>query len=217
MDSLLRQWLVSKKIIVNLKAKSKPAFRFYFKVMKTIGIITVVILLSFGFSKNVTKVKITNKSEVTIKGKSNVNSFECKYNSDFIENDLQVSIARNNNKILLDGAKIAIKSTGFDCAHKMITKDFKSILKADEYPHIVINVKEINTAKENITAKLNVKIAGVEKEYLVPVIFNSNKNNVKGLLKLNIKDFKLKSPKKLLGMVVVNDNVDINFNLFLQY
>lgn len=185
--------------------------------MKTIGIITVVILLSFGFSKNVTKVKITNKSEVTIKGKSNVNSFECKYNSDFIENDLQVSIARNNNKILLDGAKIAIKSTGFDCAHKMITKDFKSILKADEYPHIVINVKEINTAKENITAKLNVKIAGVEKEYLVPVIFNSNTNNVKGLLKLNIKDFKLKSPKKLLGMVVVNDNVDINFNLFLQY
>ena len=185
--------------------------------MKTIGIITVVILLSFGFSKNVTKVKITNKSEVTIKGKSNVNSFECKYNSDFIENDLQVSIARNNNKILLDGAKIAIKSTGFDCAHKMITKDFKSILKADEYPHIVINVKEINTTKENITAKLNVKIAGVEKEYLVPVIFNSNTNNVKGLLKLNIKDFKLKSPKKLLGMVVVNDNVDINFNLFLQY
>ncbi len=185
--------------------------------MKTIGIITVIILLSFGFSKNQTKVKITNKSEVSIKGKSNVNSFECKYNSDFIENDLQVSIARNNNKILLDGAKIAIKSTGFDCAHKMITKDFKSILKADEYPHIVINVKEINTAKENITAKLNVKIAGVEKEYLVPVIFNSNTNNVKGLLKLNIKDFKLKSPKKLLGMVVVNDNVDINFNLFLQY
>ncbi|MFY7987611.1 MAG: YceI family protein [Flavobacterium sp.] len=185
--------------------------------MKTIGVITVVILLSFGFSKNVTKVKITNKSEVTIKGKSNVNSFECKYNSDFIENDLQVSIARNNSKILLDGAKIAIKSTGFDCAHKMITKDFKSILKADEYPRIVINVKEVNTAKENITAKLNVKIAGVEKEYLVPVIFNSNTNNVKGLLKLNIKDFKLKSPKKLLGMVVVNDNVDINFNLFLQY
>jgi len=185
--------------------------------MKTIGIIAVIILLSFGFSKNQTKVKITNKSEVSIKGKSNVNSFECKYDSDFIENDLQISIARNNNKILLEGAKIAIKSTGFDCAHKMITRDFKSILKADEYPHIVINVKEINTAKENITAKLNVKIAGVEKEYLVPVIFNSNTNNVKGLLKLNIKDFKLKSPKKLLGMVVVNDNVDINFNLFLQY
>lgn len=185
--------------------------------MKTIGIISVVVLLSFGFSKNQTNVKITNKSEVSIKGKSNVNSFECKYNSDFIENDLQVSIARTNNKILLEGAKLSIKSTGFDCAHKMITKDFKTILKAEDYPHIVINVKEINTIKENITAKLNVKIAGVEKEYLVPVIFNSNTNNVKGQLKLNIKDFKLKSPKKLLGMVVVNDNVDINFNLFLQY
>lgn len=185
--------------------------------MKTISIIVVIIFLSFGFSKNQTKVKITNKSEVTIKGKSNVNSFECKYNPGFIENDLQVSIARNNNKILLEGAKLSIKSTGFDCAHKMITKDFKTILKAEEYPHIVLNVKEISTIKESITAKLDVKIAGVEKEYLVPVIFNPNTNNVKGQLKLNIKDFKLKSPKKLLGMVVVNDNVDIHFNLFLQY
>lgn len=185
--------------------------------MKTIGILAVIILLSFGFSKNQTKVKITNKSEVSIKGKSNVNSFECKYDSDFIENDLQISITRNNNKILLEGAKLSIKSTGFDCAHKMITKDFKTILKADDYPHIVINVKEISTTKENIAAKLNVTIAGIDKEYLVPVSYNQNTNNVKGQLKLNIKDFKLKSPKKLLGMVVVNDNVDINFNLFLQY
>jgi polyisoprenoid-binding protein YceI len=99
----------------------------------------------------------------------------------------------------------------------MITKDFKTILKAEEYPHIVINVKEINTIKESITTKIGVKIAGIEKEYTVPVTYNQNTSNVKGQLRLNIKDFKLKSPKKLLGMVVVNDNVDIHFNLFLQY
>ncbi len=185
--------------------------------MKTIGIIAVFILLSFGFSKNQSKVKITNKSEVIIKGKSNVNNFECKYHADFIENDLQVSISRNNSKIQLEGAKLAIKSAGFDCAHKMITKDFKSLLKVEEYPHIVLNVKEINMLKEDLIAKLNVKMAGVEKDYLVPVTFNPNNGNVKGILKLNIKDFQLKSPKKLLGMVVVNDNVEINFNLFLQY
>ncbi|MDP5028228.1 MAG: YceI family protein [Flavobacterium sp.] len=185
--------------------------------MRAIHVIVVCILLSFGFSKNQTKVKITNKSEVIIKGKSNVNSFECKYNSEFIENDLHVSITRNNSKIVLEGAKLEIKSAGFDCAHKMITKDFKSILKADDYPHIEINVKEINTAKENITTKLHVKIAGTEKEYIVPATYNQSNGNVKGLLKLNIKDFKLKSPKKLLGMVVVNDNVEICFNLFLQY
>lgn len=185
--------------------------------MKSLHIIAILILLSFGFSKNQSKVKITNKSEVTIKGKSNVNSFECKYNSEFIENDLHVSITRNNSKMLLEGAKIDIKSNGFDCAHKMITKDFKSILKAEEYPHIVINVRELIIVKENISAKLNIKIAGIEKEYMVPVSYNQNNGNVKGQLKLNIKDFKLKSPKKLLGMVVVNDNVEISFNLFLQY
>ena len=185
--------------------------------MKTISVIVVFILFGFGFTKNVTKVVITNKSEVTIKGKSNINSFECKYNSDFIEDEIHVSISRNNSKIVLDGAKICIKSNGFDCAQKIITKDFKSLLRADENPYIVINVKELENVKDNLIAKLNVKIVGIENEYTVPVSYNHTSNNVKGKLRLNINDFKLKSPKKLLGMVVVNENVDIHFNLFLQY
>ena len=47
--------------------------------------------------------------------------------------------------------------------------------------------------------------------------FNQKTNNVKGTLRLNIKDFNLKSPKKLFGLIEVDNNVDINFNLFLQY
>lgn len=186
--------------------------------MKTIGLIFgCFILISFSFVANKTKVKITNKSEVIIKGKSNVNSFECKYNSDYIEDEIHVSLTKQNSKILLDDAKISIKSTGFDCAHKMITKDFKSILKANEYSHIKLEVKEITKQKELVSAKVKVEIAGVLKEYVIPITFDSKNNNVKGLLKISIKDFNLKAPKKLLGMVVVNDNVEINFNLFLQY
>ena len=186
--------------------------------MRTISLfIGCFILINLGFVSNKTKVKITNQSEVIIKGKSNVNSFECKYNSAFIEDEIQVSLAKQNAKIVLDGAKISIKSTGFDCAHKMITKDFKTILKANEYSNIKLEVKEITTLKEHISAKLKVEIAGVSKEYTIPVTYDSKSNNVKGQLKINIKDFNLKALKKLLGMVIVNDNVDIHFNLFLQY
>ncbi|HBK82821.1 MAG TPA: hypothetical protein DDZ41_04370 [Flavobacterium sp.] len=185
--------------------------------MRTISIIALLILLCFGFSKNQTEVKITRNSEVIIKGKSNINTFECRYNSDFIENELLVSVTKNPSKIVLEGAKIEINSNGFDCAHKMISKDFKTILKADAYPHILIDVKEISTKKDNLTTKVVVKIAGVENEYCVPTDFNQHNKSVKGNLKINIKDFKLKSPKKLLGLVVVDDYVEICFNLFLHY
>jgi hypothetical protein len=176
-----------------------------------------IVLINFSFINHKTKVKITNQSEVVIKGKSNVNSFECKYNSAFIEDEIHVGLAKQNSKIILEGAIIAIKSTGFDCAHKMITKDFKTILKANEFTTIKLDVKEISTLNEQLYAKVKVYIAGVSKDFLVPVVFDNKINNVKGQLKLNIKDFNLNAPNKLLGIVKVNDNVEIDFNLFLQY
>ena len=186
--------------------------------MRVISILLLVfILLSFSHNPIKTKVKITSKSEVTIKGKSNVNSFECKYDSDCIEDEISVAVTRSNTKILFDGAKISIQSKGFDCRHKMITKDFKKILKADDYSHIGIDLEELVTNKNEITAKICVEIAGIKKQYAVPITFDHKKRNVKGILKINIKDFCLQSPKKLLGFVTLNDNVAIDFNLFLQY
>lgn len=186
--------------------------------MRVISIIIVVfVLLSFSFNSIKTKVKITSKSEVTIKGKSNVNSFECKYNSDCIEDEISVTVTKSNSKMLFDGAKISIQSKGFDCRHKMITRDFKKILKADDYSHIEIDLEELVTNKNEITAKICVEIAGIKKQYAVPVTFDQKKGNVKGMLKINIKDFYLKSPKKLLGFVTLDDKVAIDFNLFLQY
>jgi len=186
--------------------------------MKAFNItILIFVFLSFGFSSNKTKVKITSKSEVIIKGKSNINSFQCKYNSDFIEDEILIAVTKNNSRTFLEGAKISIRSKGFDCGHRMITKDFKTILKADDYSNIDIDLKELVLNKLEITAKICVEIAGVKREYLVPVIFDSKNLNVKGILKINIKDFCLKSPKKLLGFIMIDDNVDVDFNLFLEY
>ena len=108
-------------------------------------------------------------------------------------------------------------SKGFDCGHKIITKDFKTLLKADDYSHIDINLKELILDKKEIIAKTCIEIAGVKREYEVPVSFDSKNSNVKGVLRLNINDFCLKAPKKLLGFVIVDEYVSIDFNLFLQY
>jgi len=182
-------------------------------------IILGLVFFSFGFvTTTKTKVKILSKSEVTICGKSNVNSFQCKYNSNLLENEIIVtSIKNNDTKVCLSNAKILIKSKGFDCGNKMITKDFKSILKADNYDNISIELKELDLNNNCFLTKLDIEIAGKRKEYTIPVTFNENTNNVKGNLKINIKDFNLKSPKKLFGLIEVNDNVEVNFNLFLQY
>lgn len=188
--------------------------------MKTYNVILLILVFfSFGFlSITKTKVKILPKSQITICGKSNVNSFQCKYNSNFLENEILVtSIKNGDNKISINNAKIAIKCIGFDCGNRMITNDLKATLKADVYEKINIELKELDLKNNSFLAIINIEIAGKNKEFEIPVTFNENTNNVKGNLKLNIKDFDLKSRKKLFGFIEVNDNVEINLNLFLQY
>lgn len=164
-----------------------------------------------------TKVTISEKSEIVIKGKSNVNKFECHYNKELIHSELLVTHIEKQNKIILTNAKIEVKSEGFDCAHKMITKDFKSVLKSHDYPHITIYINEIFTKENQLMANITVNIAGVQNKYNLPVAFDTYKNNVKGSLNINIKDYNLKSPKKLLGLIQLDEEVVIDFNLFIKY
>ncbi len=185
--------------------------------MRIVTFIIAIFFINFSFMTNKTKVKISPKSEIIIKGKSNVNSFECNYNSSYLVDEIAVELIKEQTKTIIDGAKINVVTNGFNCGNKMITKDFKTILKAGEYNHIKIDLKELVENKSNYTATIDVTIAGIKKQYSLPVSYNQNDYNVRGKLKLDIKDFKLQSPKKLLGMIKVNDIVEIEFMLFLQF
>lgn len=178
----------------------------------------ICLLFLLGFSKlEKTRVIITDKSEIVIKGQSNVNRFQCHYNQDLVHSEITVTHFTKNQTTFLNNAIIEIKSEGFDCAHKMITRDLKSVLKSHEYSNIVVVINEIIETNTGMIAKVIIEIAGVEKKYTFPVIFDANENNVKGELKIDIKDFKLKAPKKILGLIKLNEEVAINFNLFLEY
>lgn len=179
-------------------------------------IFPILLLTSFVASEK-TKVTILNRSEVVIKGESNVNCFECFYDAKLMQNEIVVLHTKKESKLLLEGAIIKIKSKGFDCGHKMITNDLKKVLKSDVYPDIEITIKEVILQNGKYIAKTIIKITGVEKSYSLPINFNEATNNVKGDLAINIKDFELKSPKKVLGLIKLKEIITIHFNLFLEY
>lgn len=177
----------------------------------------IVLIFSLGFTPvETTKVMITEQSQIIIKGKSNINTFQCQYDSALLKEEYCITFLKAKNSTICDGAVIAIKSDGFDCKHRMITKDLKSILRTDEFPNITIELIEL-THSTPLTAKVNVAIAGQRKAYEIPVQYHAKDNNVKGVLNLDIQDFSLKAPKKLLGAIVVNNQVEIDFDLYFRY
>ncbi len=103
----------------------------------------------------------------------------------------------------------------------MINKDFKNVLKTEEYPQISLRLKEINQAdtSKNLNVLVNLQMAGLTKPYHIPVeVIKTSKETllIKGGLNISLKDYNLESTKKLFGLITIEDNIEIDFSLIAR-
>lgn len=190
---------------------------------KLLFILPFFILVSFS---NVNKVlhsktvRITPKSELQINGTSNVKDFTCAYEIRNLNEPVQIYYKQSHDIIKFEKSKIILKNNGFDCGGRGINKDFHGLLQSDIYPQITLNLKEIKLKphKKNMAdALIDIEIAGLTNSYHMETTFKYDQDwMISGKLKLNIKDFKLEAPKKMLGLVIVSDEIEIDFKLVVE-
>lgn len=171
---------------------------------------------AFGFSQN--SFQFLPESQLTITGETNINEFLCAYNTSLIPNIKNIKFKGNTDEIHFENAILKLDNQGFDCGNKGINEDFQSLIKASEYPEIQLELRELlfKTPLQAI-ALLRISIAGKQKDYRVPVIIEENPVvQYAGKLNLDINDFELTPPKKLFGLIVVKEDVQINFKLIAK-
>ena len=66
-------------------------------------------------------------------------------------------------------------------------------------------------AGEYVKAYITMQIAGKSNTYTMPVLVNAD--GYKGKLKMNIRDFGLVPPKKALGLIEVDEMIEVQFDL----
>ena len=183
----------------------------------------IFISITMAFTKtgfNSTQVIITPSSKLLVKGKTNVNSFKCEYDVLKLKNPIPVFFKKFNDKIIFDNTNLVLENVNFDCGGLGINNDFQDLLKTKTHPKIVITVKEITQctdAHKNFEAFIDLTIAGISKPYVMPIEFQENGSIfIKGNLSLNIRDFNLEPPKKALGLIVVKDVIEIDFQLAIK-
>ncbi len=178
------------------------------------------LLISFEKDFNEATVVISQESELTITGFTNINHFSCNYNIYKIDPKQKVLYKTEGDRIIFNQTSLNLSSTAFDCGNKMINKDFNRLLKTEVYPEVKLKLLEIrpnNNVDNKLNAKIEVTICGVANIYEMPVEINHNeKLSVKGILNLDISDFQLKPPKKVLGIIKVDEKINIDFNLFFN-
>src|SRR5690606_35331820 len=163
-------------------------------------------------------VQILADSELTITGDTNINKFQCGFDTKRLERSKEISFTKQGNNLKFKNAVLVLNNEGFDCGNKAINKDFHSLLRTNEYPTISLEVTELVIQNDSqALAKVDITIAGKNKNYTLPVnIADTPVDCFTGTLKLDINDFGLKPPKKMFGLIVVKEDIEINFNLTIK-
>ena len=189
-------------------------------VMKKIGLFIITLLMLSFFNKNdvkKTSIIITPESEISIKGKTNINEFRCHYNVLKIKKPIPIFFNIEGDKLIFKETILALQNTCFDCGNKSINKNLITLLKTKNHPKIFIHLKELEKQNKTYVSLIDIEIAGIKKLYKVPITINTkNSHCVKGHLILDIYDFNLTPAKKLFGIIKLNNLIEIDFKLFIE-
>lgn len=179
-------------------------------------------LLIPAYSQKAVPVKHLSPGEcdnfVKIEGSTNVNRFE------FLQ---QIPEKSKEDKPLPDHARlltIQIPAHNFSASNPLMYNDFLKLIQAENHPIITILIyynpgEFINNEDNQITSKIEVKLAGQQRSYTIPgklVICKNRLLRVQGSVRLKLEDFNLEPPTKFFGMVKVNQEIFVNFGLTMD-
>ncbi|MCK0159270.1 hypothetical protein [Allomuricauda sp. F6463D] len=187
-------------------------------------IVWVVSMLIIGFGitdpERETKIRVAPDSQVVISGTTNVNEFTCKYNLEELELPIGLAYDEKEEQIQFSNAQLKLANDCFDCGGKAINKDFKELLQTKDYPHVELKLLYVNPPQPNseeIGVGMEIKIAGVTRIYETQ-LYSEQQGNicVDGTIPLKLTHFGLEPPRKVLGMIKVNDDIKVQIALRLN-
>ncbi|MDD7884426.1 YceI family protein [Flavivirga sp. 57AJ16] len=189
---------------------------------RTLFLISVFMVLAFtngDATLKSTSVIISSESSLLVRGTTNVNIFTCEFNINKFKNPIQVIYHVEGNKIIFDETALILDNDSFDCGGKAINNDFQKILKSNKYPHISLLLNEITHFDNelDVRASIDIEIAGTTKNHKIPVKIKKNNGMlITGDLVVSLTDYNLEAPKKFFGLISVNDEIKIYFQLAVR-
>jgi hypothetical protein len=138
-----------------------------------------------------------------------------------------LSIAKEPGTGYMTGAsvsRIKIPVEEFKCTNKFVYKDFLTLLKAEMYPYLEIDIPASSGIKYNIDDSLILKgvtitFAGVSNQYDIncKIEKGDNENQIlEGSARIKLTDIDIAPPVRLFGLVKVKNEITINFEFCLK-
>jgi len=116
--------------------------------------------------------------------------------------------------------RVAVPVASFECSDSLVGNSFRDALQEKDHPEIHFDMYSYKFEDEEGAAKVtgDFTIAGVTRNVeldakLTPL--EQNGVNISGSIEILMTDFGIKPPEMLLGLIKVNDNVSVTFDLVI--
>lgn len=164
---------------------------------------------------------IEPNSTLAIDGSSNVNQFTCSIQQYLPGDTVWNSLDAGRKRLIFRNSKLNIDIQRFDCRHKYITTDFRKMLKAEIYPQLTIEFISLDELKTEgvVRGVVDISLAGRKKR--MEILYTCGQNlpthvTLKGEKWMKFTDFQLEPPRKLGGLIRINEDIKVHFNLHFR-
>jgi hypothetical protein len=164
---------------------------------------------------------IEKNSSLNIEGSSNINSFICDLKEYLNQDTLMYLKDEHTKKLMFQNSELSIDIARFDCHHKYITSDFRKILKSEKNPCLKVKFISLDEIGVGGTVKgvVEIGIAGQTKRIDISYAvqqYGYAQIQLVGSKLMKFSDFNLTPPRKLMGLIQINEDIKVNFHLHFR-
>lgn len=178
----------------------------------------LIIIIALGLFSSMSLIGqeylVVMRKTVLIKGKTSFGRFSCTYQNEHDQDTVSFSKTPNAESLM----DLSIPVASFDCGNRMLERDFGKTLRYEEFPSIEVQLDDFKRIGNQYFGDIWVQLTGKEMK-LEHVPFKLMTNETGELLyseiTLSLDYFELTPPKKLFGLIKVQDELVIELSLKL--
>ena len=172
------------------------------------------------------KYTIEKESSLSIRGTTNINSFECFSKQTFKEQSVRMEIDGAKHKVFFKNAQLMLRVDGLDCDNSKMNEDLCEALDYEDFPFIVIELREADLKKglnedgwSEIIVRATLSVAGKTRPiYIEAKGQQTSADRFRFVAEywLKMTDYGVEPPTALLGLIKVRNDIAIDFNVIAK-
>ncbi|MCH6233137.1 hypothetical protein [Cognataquiflexum rubidum] len=169
-------------------------------------ILLALILILLNPEKKEREVIVTKKM-ITVSGQTSIGGFSCDYSKAGLKDTLFIDFEGPTKEMVFD-----IPVHDFSCGNFLLNRDFRNTVKSDKFPTAKVKVQNLKSNYGHYTCDLSVTLVGKKLDF-PSLVLKRVSEGLRANLVLSFDDLDLEAPKKMGGMIKVEERLSLEFTL----